>query len=87
MVTTIPASFIMRRFGRRVGFIAGALVGGLGGVINVIALMNNHFILFIIGSALIGVQAVLPFITALLLPIVPMKIVAHAPFHWSWRVV
>jgi predicted MFS family arabinose efflux permease len=57
MVTTIPASFIMRRFGRRVGFIAGALVGGLGGVINVIALMNNHFILFIIGSALIGVQA------------------------------
>jgi MFS family permease len=57
MVTTIPASFIMRRFGRRVGFIAGALVGGLGGVINVTALMNNHFILFIIGSALIGVQA------------------------------
>ncbi|MFT5539095.1 MAG: MFS family permease [Alphaproteobacteria bacterium] len=57
MVTTIPASFIMRRFGRRTGFIVGALVGSLGGVINVVALMHNHFILFSIGSALIGVQA------------------------------
>jgi predicted MFS family arabinose efflux permease len=57
MSTAIPASFIMRRFGRRAGFVLGALVGCLGGITNVVALLHNHFILFSIGSALIGVQA------------------------------
>lgn len=55
MVTTVPASFIMRRFGRRNGFIIGSLAGGLGGLISVWALVISNFILFCVGSALIGV--------------------------------
>ncbi len=57
MATTVPASFIMRRFGRRAGFVIGALAGGLGGGINVFALLAGEFVLFCVGSALIGVLA------------------------------
>ena len=55
MATTVPASYIMRYFGRRTGFIVGCVAGGIGGVINVFALMAGNFVLFCIGSALIGV--------------------------------
>lgn len=55
MATTVPASYIMRRFGRRNGFVIGSLVGGAGGLINVWALLTSNFILFCIGSSLIGV--------------------------------
>jgi MFS family permease len=57
MATTVPASFIMRRFGRRAGFVIGACAGGAGGVINVFALLANDFVLFCVGSSLIGVLA------------------------------
>lgn len=57
MATTVPASFIMRRYGRRAGFVIGSLVGGVGGVLNVFALQWGNFVLFCIGSALIGVLA------------------------------
>ncbi len=55
MATTFPASYIMRHFGRRTGFIIGSLCGGLGGIVCVVALLGGNFILFCIGSALIGV--------------------------------
>ena len=55
MATTIPASFIMRRFGRRAGFQLGAIIGMIGGLINVWALVNGLFVVFCIGSALVGV--------------------------------
>jgi predicted MFS family arabinose efflux permease len=57
MATTVPASFIMRRFGRRAGFVLGALIGGAGGVLNLFALLAGNFVLFCIGSAMIGVLA------------------------------
>lgn len=57
MATTVPASFIMRRFGRRAGFLIGAVSGGVGGVLNVFALLAHDFVLFCVGSAMIGVLA------------------------------
>lgn len=55
MATAVPASFVMRRFGRRAGFQLGAAAGILGGVINTAALIDGDFVLFCIGSGLIGV--------------------------------
>ncbi len=55
MATTIPASLLMKRIGRRLGFITGALIGAAGGFLSVHALFAESFILFCIGSALIGV--------------------------------
>lgn len=55
MLTTMPASFLMRRLGRRAGFQVGAAVGMAGGVVNVFALGAGHFGAFCVGSALIGV--------------------------------
>jgi MFS family permease len=46
MVTTIPASLFMGRFGRRAGFWLGTLMGALGGTLGVISLMNGWFWLF-----------------------------------------
>jgi predicted MFS family arabinose efflux permease len=55
MVATVPASFVMRRFGRRAGFQIGAMIGLISGLINVVALMAGYFFLFCVGSALLGV--------------------------------
>ncbi|MCZ6886429.1 MAG: MFS transporter [Alphaproteobacteria bacterium] len=54
MATAIPASYLMRRFGRRVGFQLGAAVGIVGALINVVALVDGDFIMFCVGSSLIG---------------------------------
>ncbi len=55
MATTIPASMLMRRFGRRAGFALGATVGICGGILSVIALLWGSFILFCICGAMFGV--------------------------------
>lgn len=52
--TTIPASFLMARLGRRVGFVLGALIGGTGGAISTIAIFRQSFALFCVGNALMG---------------------------------
>ncbi|MGE0650827.1 MAG: MFS transporter [Alphaproteobacteria bacterium] len=57
MATTVPASYVMRHFGRRNGFMLGSLFGGMGGLVSVVALIAGDFILFCVGSSLIGVLA------------------------------
>jgi MFS family permease len=52
--TTIPASFLMARFGRRTGFVLGALLGGTGGAISTVAIFHRSFIAFCVGNALMG---------------------------------
>ena len=52
--TTIPASFLMARFGRRAGFVLGALIGGCGGALSTVAIFHRSFVLFCIGNALMG---------------------------------
>ncbi|WP_420411069.1 MFS transporter [Roseibium sp.] len=43
---TIPAGMIMRRFGRRAGFMGSALLGVASGLLAAYAVMLNHFLLF-----------------------------------------
>jgi len=52
--TTIPASFLMARFGRRAGFVGGALIGGTGGAISTFAIFHQSFLGFCLGNALMG---------------------------------
>jgi MFS family permease len=55
MLTTIPASNLMRRIGRRSGFWLGAAVGIVGAVIATVSIFQNSFWGFTIGSGVIGV--------------------------------
>lgn len=54
-LTTFPISMMMRRVGRRTGFIACALIGALGSVIGLLAIVWQMFSLFLAGCLLIGV--------------------------------
>ena len=55
MVTMIPGSLLMKKFGRRVGFTTGGITGALGGVISALAIYHNNFSFFCLGSSLFGV--------------------------------
>ncbi|WP_018404641.1 MFS transporter [Marinobacter gelidimuriae] len=51
---TLPASFLMKWFGRRNGFVLGALLGAGGGGLSVYAIELESFWLFCAGNAVIG---------------------------------
>jgi MFS family permease len=55
MLTTIPASHLMRRIGRRQGFTIGAVVGIAGASTSTAAIFAGDFLLFVLGSAITGV--------------------------------
>ncbi|MEM5382430.1 MFS transporter [Paraburkholderia phymatum] len=54
-LTTICASFLMARVGRRAGFMLGAGVGAAGGAISVYAIFHHSFWAFCVGTATVGV--------------------------------
>lgn len=54
---TLPASMLMRRTGRRNGFIVGALIGTVGGGVCVVAVGASDFWLFCLGTLLFGCSA------------------------------
>ena len=54
-LTTIFASFLMARIGRRAGFALGAFVGAAGGAISVHAIFVHSFWMFCCGTATVGV--------------------------------
>lgn len=54
MLTAIPASLYMRRVGRRIGFVTGALIGVAGAAVAAVAIVIASFWLFALGIALIG---------------------------------
>lgn len=54
MATTIPASLLMRRIGRRAGFTIGAAVFGTGGLLGVAALKMSSFELFCLACIFLG---------------------------------
>ena len=56
-LATIPASMLMRRFGRRPGFVLGALTGAAGGVLCAYAVLEQNLWLFAAGAFLFGVFA------------------------------
>ena len=55
MCATIPASLIMARLGRKRGFILGNIVGLIGALVAVQALMSERFGLFLLATWLIGI--------------------------------
>jgi MFS family permease len=54
MAAIVPASFLMARLGRRNGFTIGAVIGGIGAVIAVLAIFRAVFALFCAGTFLLG---------------------------------
>lgn len=54
--TTVPASLLMRRVGRRRGFVSGALVGCAGAVLVALALIARSFTLLCAATALYGMH-------------------------------
>ena len=53
---TFPASILMKRIGRRPGFIIGATVGGAGGgIVSAIGIAGDSFLVFALGNMLLGV--------------------------------
>lgn len=55
MLTTIPASALMRARGRRHGFVLGALVGMAGGLIGAGSVVMGSFALLCVANVLIGI--------------------------------
>lgn len=53
-VASLPAAMLMRRYGRRTGFLCGALLGVAGSLICVLALQQRSFALFVVGHMLLG---------------------------------
>jgi MFS family permease len=54
---TVPAALLMRRIGRRAGFIAGMLIGAAGALIEIAAMARGAFVLFCAGCFLAGFAA------------------------------
>lgn len=54
-VTTWFASFLLQRWGRRAGFVLGALTGGAGGLVSVWAVFHADFWVFCCGTAAVGI--------------------------------
>jgi MFS family permease len=54
VVATVPASMWMARAGRRIGFITGALLGALGGLVAASGIVVRSFFVLLLGLFLIG---------------------------------
>lgn len=54
---TIPAAMIMRRIGRRGGYLIGAMLGVLGGLVASYGIFANLFAVFCVGTVLAGLYA------------------------------
>lgn len=54
-VTTFPISLMMRRTGRRLGFVLCAVAGAIGALIGAYAIFQRSFELFLLGCFLLGV--------------------------------
>ena len=54
MVSTIPASLFMKRYGRRLGFTLGQSIGTIAAINSVYAIFREDFWLFAFGGAFLG---------------------------------
>ena len=54
MLTSIPASLLMQRIGRRAGFLTGNALGLAGATLATYAIVHNSFVLFACAAALSG---------------------------------
>jgi MFS family permease len=56
-IGTLPAAYIMKRFGRRAGYTAGAILGTIGGLVAAGGIYKEIFYLFCIGTLIAGFYA------------------------------
>jgi MFS family permease len=54
-MSTLPASFFMKRHGRRAGFLLGSSLGVAGGAVGALAIQRHGFLLLLAGTFLSGV--------------------------------
>ena len=54
MLTTVPASLLMQRIGRRKGFVFGSAIGIAGAALATWAIVRSNFVLFAAAAALSG---------------------------------
>ena len=52
--TMIPASIFMQKFSRKTGFLLGATLGGLGGLLAATAIWQQNFPLFVMANMFVG---------------------------------
>lgn len=55
---SIPLAFIMRRFGRKAGFIFGALMGSVGALVAAIAIFEGSFLLYLTAILFFGAYTI-----------------------------
>ena len=55
MLAATPVSWVMQRFGRRVGFMLGTLAGAIGGAIGAYGLYQASFPIYLMGSLVTGI--------------------------------
>lgn len=55
MLTMVPASLMMKRFGRRAGFMVGGLAGMTSGILSAISIYISSFGLFCVGAMFFGI--------------------------------
>jgi len=53
-IGTLPAAMVMRRFGRRAGYILGACLGLVAGLVAAFGILRGNFVLFCAGAAIAG---------------------------------
>ena len=56
MLTTIPASLLMKQLGRRTGFLLGTGMGLAGAALACYAILQQSFVLFVLATALFGIN-------------------------------
>lgn len=54
MLTSAPASMLMKYIGRRLGFLLGAAIGACGGIVATYAIVSGDFVFFSVGTILLG---------------------------------
>jgi MFS family permease len=54
-MSTLPASFFMKRHGRRAGFLLGSSLGVAGGAVGALAIQVHSFTLLLAGTFLSGI--------------------------------
>lgn len=55
MLTSVPASLLMNRWGRRAGFVTSSFIGLSGSLLAIYAVSNNSFVVFCISACLFGI--------------------------------
>jgi MFS family permease len=56
-IGTLPAAWVMRRYGRRAGYLMGATLGAVAGIIAATGIYEQLFIVFCVGTLIAGFYA------------------------------